>query len=601
MFTRLNLKPVKQPDRMVEYWKKEWKTILIVIISGLVFNGSMSMIPVMQGRLLDTVIYERTWKEILVQAVLFIGLVIFIQSFRGIKRFFVRVFANQTGAVMRKIIYNNILHRSYDELVQESAGDLMNKAVNDVDLCVEGMRKVTTEVFDTGVLMTGYMVSLLIYDWKMTIAACILIPVAMFIAERLKSIVVRFNKEARKQSSQTAELTYSDIDHMKLYRIEGVMADKRAQYEEKLSSLEKASVRANVIETSMQPIYNAISMLGMGVILYMGSVRVIENAWSIGTFTAYIAIFTALGIKASKAAKLFNSFQKASVSWKRLKPYCTGYQTTDMTDDFSDMSDMPMYENAEKEFQKHEQQAMMREHQRKYTIMVSHLSFQYINAEKKMIDDVTFSMKIGEIIGVTGPVACGKTTFGRVMTGVYDYEGSISMNGVELRMMTEYQRSRRISYQGHQPELFSDTIYQNITLGKHGDITQVLRDVCFDIDIRSMEDGIQTMVGNGGVRLSGGQQARIALARALWHQAPLIILDDPFSAVDMNTEKAILHNLKSHYRNSAFLLISHRLAAFPELDQVIYMKDGRMNIGNHQLLMENSVDYRNLYELQMET
>ena len=125
--------------------------------------------------------------------------------------------------------------------------------------------------------------------------------------------------------------------------------------------------------------------------------------------------------------------------------------------------------------------------------------------------------------------------------------------------------------------------------------------MCSSDLIRSMEDGIQTMVGNGGVRLSGGQQARIALARALWHQAPLIILDDPFSAVDMNTEKAILHNLKSHYRNSAFLLISHRLAAFPELDQVIYMKDGRMNIGNHQLLMENSVDYRNLYELQMDT
>lgn len=577
MFTKLDLSPVKHPDKMAEYWKKEWKTILVVIISGLIFNGSMSFIPVMQGRLMDSVIYDRSKETMIEQALIFIGLVIVIQTFRGIKRFGVRVFANQTGAVMRKIIYNNILHRSYDELVKETAGDLMNKAVNDVDLCVEGMRKVTTEVFDTGVLMTGYVISLMIYDWKMTIAACIMIPVAMFIAERLKVIVVRFNKEARKCSSSVAELTYSNIEHMKLYRINGVMAEKQAEYEEELIRLEKASVRANVIETSMQPIYNAISMIGIGVILYVGGVKVIDDVWSIGTFTAYISIFTALGIKASKAAKLFNSFQKATVSWKRLKPYCTGYETTNTEDALTDMDYLGTHP---------------------YVINCDHVSFCYKDAEEQLLDDVSFTVRTGEIVGVTGPVAGGKTTLGRVLTGVYDYDGSITMNGVQLSTMTEYQRSKRISYEGHHSDLFSDTIYNNITLGKEGDIAQVLSDVCFDIDLQTMENGIDTIVGNGGVRLSGGQQARIALARVLWHKAPLIILDDPFSAVDMDTERKIIENLHVNYRDCAFVLISHRLAAFPRLDQILYLSKGKAYTGTHEALLHDSEDYRMLYELQ---
>lgn len=577
MFTRLDLTSVKNPDRMAEYWKKEWKIILIVVISGMVFNGSMSLIPVMQGRLMDAVIYDCSMDTVIYQAVIFLGLVIVIQIFRGIKRFAVRVFANKTGAVMRKIIYNNILHRSLHELVKESAGDLMNKAVGDVDICVEGMRKVTTEVFDTGVLMAGYLISLFVYDWKMTILSCALIPVAMFIAERLKVVVVRFNKEARKRSSAVAQLTYSNIEHMKLYRTEGVMADKLRQYEDALTGLNRALVRANVIENSMQPVYHVISMLGIGVILYMGGIKVIENVWSIGTFTAYIAIFTALCIKASKAARLFNAFQKASVSWKRLKPYCAGYKVTDETDRLQDMENLGYAS---------------------YQISCNHLSFQYENAEKKMLDDVTFTIKTGEMLGVTGPVAGGKTTLGKVMTGIYDYDGNILMNGVELSSMTEFQRSRRIVYQGHKPELFSDTIYNNITLGDDGDITDVLKDVCFDEDIRLMSDGVETVVGSGGVRLSGGQQARIALARALYHKTPLIILDDPFSAVDMETEIKIINNLHKHYKNCAFLLISHRLAAFPGLDRIMYLNNGKVHVGTHDALMRENEEYRLLYELQ---
>ncbi len=149
--------------------------------------------------------------------------------------------------------------------------------------------------------------------------------------------------------------------------------------------------------------------------------------------------------------------------------------------------------------------------------------------------------------------------------------------------------------------MFSDTIYSNITLGSCGDITDVLRDVGFDEDLRSMPEGVKTQVGSGGIRLSGGQQSRIALARALYRRTPLMILDDPFSAVDMQTEAAILKNLRRRYADSIILLISHRLALFPQTDRILVLhgdRKGTTEYGTHESLLASSALYASVYHLQ---
>ena len=153
---------------------------------------------------------------------------------------------------------------------------------------------------------------------------------------------------------------------------------------------------------------------------------------------------------------------------------------------------------------------------------------------------------------------------------------------------------------GHDSQLLSDTIYNNITLGDGGDIMQVLHDVCFEEDLKSMPDGIHTLVGNSGIRLSGGQQARLALARALYHNGGILVLDDPFSAVDQKTEREIIRNIKEHYKDSMILLISHRVACFEQADQVILVKDGRALCKTHEGLLKTSAAYHALFDMQKE-
>jgi ABC-type multidrug transport system fused ATPase/permease subunit len=569
---KLTIEPIKEPQKIINYWKNEKLVVACIVFFGLTFNTSILLGPIYQGKLIDAIVNESDLTALVHLAITFILLILAIQLLRYCKRFFIRRFANKTSATMRLMVYNNILHKSMVQLEKEDAGNLMTRAISDVDLCVEGMRKFTTEVFDTGVLMTSYFVSLCIYDLRVTVFSCVFIPLAMFIAEKLKTLMYRYSLAYRQKSSEIASITYDSIENVLMYRSNGMEGANAERYRLELEDLRKKATKASILENTMQPVYNVIAMLGVVMVLYLGGNKIILGEWTIGIFITYMAMFSALAVKASKAAKLFNSVQKSQISWKRIKPFLGEYQ-------IKEASGRPIPQ--------------------KTSLEVSDLTFTYPSANAPILQNLRFSAKSGDLIGVTGPIASGKSTLGLALLALYPYQGSIKVDGKELCEYTEAERSQMISYLGHQSQLLSDTIYNNITLGSQADITQVLKDVCFDEDLATMKEGANTLVGSSGIRLSGGQMARIALARALLGKRKIIILDDPFSAVDMKTEEKIIENLKRGYANSIILIISHRLAMFDKVDNIILIKGcNQTEYGNHSYLMEHSEFYATIYKLQ---
>lgn len=566
------IKAIKNPDKIKNYWIKEKKSVILLTLFGILYDVGMVARPIYQGKLIDALIAKVNFNNLIKLSLTFIFIIGMVQFFRYLKRYYVRQFANATTATMRFMIYNNILHKEEKELNDENMGSLMTKAISDVDVCVEGMRKSTTEVFDTGVLFITYLVTLLQYDVKITLYACIFIPAAVFIAEKMKKIIFKFTKAYRSQLSQVSDITYDRIDNAILYRLYGREADNRVVYEEELEDFEKKAIVANIWENAMQPIYNVIAMGGIVFVIIMAGEKVYEGSFTVGVFSAYISIFAIMAAKASRIARLFNTIQKSSVSWKRIKSFLKGYKEIDKTRGIIS---------------------------KETKLEIENLYLKYDKSSDYIIKNLNFKARENNIVGITGPIGCGKSTLGRVFLGNINYEGSIKIDNKELRDYSEYERSKIISYMGHDAHLISDTIYNNITMGDDGDISHVLKMVCFDEDLKSMENGIETLVGNGGVRLSGGQQARIALARTLYHKNKILILDDPFSAVDMKTEKNIIDNLRANYGDCLILLISHRLAIFKYLNQIILInEDKTLEYGNHQKLIENSKLYNQLYLLQ---
>ncbi|MEG2124703.1 MAG: ABC transporter ATP-binding protein [Hydrogenoanaerobacterium sp.] len=564
---------MKNPQKIISYWKKQWRVVVLIVLTGTVFNASMSFAPVLQGRIIDILLSGGKTAQILRPAAVFVLVVVAVQLLRFLKRYYVRVFANRTGASMRQNVYNKLIHQSAADIADEKTGDLMTKVVSDVDACVEGMRKFTTEIFDTGVLMLSYLITLLYYGAWLTFCACAFIPAAMLLAEKLKTVIFKYTKAYRAQLSEVSQLSCENAENAILYRICSADKANLVRYNSALAVLKKKAVLANVLENSMQPVYNIIAMTGVFAIVLLGGKNVAAGLWTVGDFSAYLTIFSALAVKASKAAKLFNSMQKAQVSWQRIKPYLAEVK---------------------------EESTSAAEPLQPATLCVKSMAFTYPAAEKPTVQRISFSAKSGELIGITGPVASGKSTIGLALLGLYPYSGSICFNTKELSSCTSAEISSYLTYAGHESSLLSDTIYNNISLGTGGDIMPVLRDVCFEEDLAKMPQGVQTPVGASGVRLSGGQQARLALARALYCKSPVLVLDDPFAAVDIKTEERIVSNLKQCCKNRIIILISHRIACFKDADKVLLVNDGSAVCSTHDELLKTSDIYRNIVAMQKE-
>ena len=573
---------IEHPDKLTSYFKKEWLVLALVTVSGLVYNIGLTAGPYFEGqlaqKLYDIVQGKSTFIEMVLLAIIYVLVILFVQGSRCIKRFYVRRFANDTSRNMRHMLYNHLVHQSRSELNQESVGTLMTKAVADVDACAEGMRKFTTEVFDTGIALISYLAMMLIYDWKLAMIASICTPVAYIIAQKMKTCIYRYNSAYKKAASQLNDATMERVTGAVTYRVTGRELDRNEDYERHLYAYEKTAVMANMWENALPPIYNIISMAGVLFIIYLGGRNVLGIGfcqWDIAAFTAFLVCFTKMAIKSAKAAKLFNAVQKAQVSWKRIKPLMRDYVSDEIDDKISTRSSDKC----------------------SISLKVDKLMVKYEEGNA-LFSNMTFEAKAGDIIGVTGPVACGKSSLGKVFLDEIPYEGAIYIGKRELHEFSDQERNLTISYMGHNPELMSDTIENNIQYGENGSIMPYLEAVCLDKEIADMPDGIKTVVGSLGVRLSGGQQARLALARTLYHGRDIFILDDPFSAVDTQTERNIMNNIKKMIPDAIIIILSHRVTMFSEFDKVIWMEDGRVNVGTHASLIKEEPGYANMCAAQ---
>ena len=569
-----------QSDRVLAYFRLEWKVLVLITLSGLIYNLGLLAGPWFEGKMtgcLVDILNGNSETAAMLSLVLgYVAAIAIVQVSRYVKRFYVRRFANNVNRRMKQVLYRSLVTKSRASLKEEGEGDVMIKAILDVDDCAEGMRKFTTEIFDTGVALAAYAVMLLCYDWRLALLSMLFPPISYITAEKMKKMIQRTGAAYKKQSGLLSAATLDRAQNAITYRVFGCEKERQEAYEADLTAYEKSAIKANIWNTAMPPVYRVISMAGLLFILCFGQKNVLGTgwkSWSIAAFTTFLACFVKLSVKSSSAAKLFNAVHKAQVSWNRIKPLIAPKE--------------------EAEEDRSQEKKVCRK------LKVEHVNFAYPDG-KKILDDISFTAKKGEIIGITGSVACGKSTLGKVFLCEYPYEGSISCDEKELRAMRDTERTGTIGYLGHDPELFNDGVKNNILMGENKNVDDFLKAVCLDQEVAGMEDGTETLVGNGGVRLSGGQGQRLALARTLCHKKPVLILDDPFSALDKTTERQIFANLKELVRDNIVLLISHRLYLFPEMDQIIWMENGKAKVDTHENLLREVPEYRELFEEQEE-
>ena len=600
-----------RPDRILAYFQVEWKTLIWITISGLIYNLGLMAWPWSEGKMVGCLMRILTGAEqfsaMLRLAFFYVIVIGTVQLARYIKRFYVRRFANNVNRRMKRIVYRTLVHKSRVELEKEGAGNVITKAVSDVDDCVEGMRKFTTEIFDTGVALFGYVCMLLYYDWRIALISLIFPPFSYMIAEKMKAVVQRTGAAYKEETGRLNTETLDRITNAITYRVYGCERERGEHYEACLTEYEQSAVKANIWNAALPPVYRVITLAGTVMILYLGSRNIVGigwTSWDVAAFTTFLSCYTKLSDKSSKAAKLFNAVQKAQVSWKRIHPYMERAAETVVEDEIAVREEKISIENcgeamnADWEGGTEDKTRMKEVGKMEKVITADHLTFAYPGSDP-IFRDISFTAMPGQIIGITGPVACGKSTLGRSFLCEYPYEGHLTYGSRELSSYTEQERSRIVGYLGHDPELLGDSVENNVFLGDDDDVWTWLKAVCLDEEVREMEEKEKTVVGNSGVRLSGGQAARLALARTLCHKKPILVLDDPFSALDRRTEKQVFEHVKAYSKDRIVFLISHRLYLFPELDQVIWM-DRKMGVcKSHERMMAENLQYAELYRAQV--
>ena len=563
-----------RPDRIFSYFRAELLPLIFVTLSGLFYNVGLLAAPWFEGqlaqRLADILGGNARAASMAVLVLFYVLVTLAVQAARFVKRFYVRRFANNINRRMKGVLYANLVRSRRSELEEAGAGELLTRAISDVDDCVEGMHKFTTEVFDTGVALVGYVIMLLVYDWRLALLSLLFTPASYACAAWMKKPVQRAGAAYKKAAGALNAATLDRAQNALTYRIYGCERARETQYEAALDDYEKTAVRSSVRQSALPPLYLAVSEAGVLFILWFGAKNVLGTgwrAWDIAAFTTFLSCFTRLTVKSSKVAKLFNAVQKAEVSWKRIRALM---KTPEKLEPLAVVDTQ--------------------------TVTLENLSFSY--GETPVFSGLSLTAQPGEIIGVTGPVACGKSTFGRVFLCEAPYGGSAAFGQAELSALPPRRLAAAVGYLGHDPELSADTIENNVLCGSEQDAMPYLKAVCLQDEVLCMEHGPQTVIGSGGTRLSGGQAQRLALARTLAHPRPVLILDDPFSALDRSTEDAIFARLQDYAKDKVVFLISHRLYHFPQLQQVIFMEDGKTAVGTHEELLRTVPAYHRLYESQ---
>lgn len=578
--------PPKGKETLVRYlWKYRFQFI-ISSIGGILYNTAIVFSPILLGRLIDAAGGD-VGQKVLQSAAAFVGMTVFFQMARWVKRWFMRDQFNRVACDLRQTFLERMLGRDAAALEKETVGDMMSRTVGDITLVVDTVMTTLNEGWDTWLLMISFFVAMLFQDWQVTLLASLMVPVTIVLAQSMRHVLYRFAMAARRASAESNSSLQRYLSAVAVLRLFGREENEAEEIHGAFTRQAGFTIKELLMQQALLPLYALLAGLGIVVVLALGGQRVAAGQWTIGSFNAYLLMFIAFSGRTRVAARVFNRWHAARAAWVRVREKMMATPET-LAQPHKESPRNPLPEKA----------------LRADMLEIQDLRFGF--GTQEMLGPITLSARKGEIIGITGPVGSGKSLLAQALTGLYPYRGSIRVDGCELSGLAAEERSRLIAFAGHEQLLFSMTIGENVALtdpeGQAPDalrLSQALAAAALLEELPRFEKGLETRVGEKGVLVSGGQRQRIALARALYAPAPILILDDPFSAVDIATEETIIGHLRTDYPDRIILLLSHRLNAFRHADQVLVLRQGGViQSGSHEGLRLEPGLYRDILQAQ---
>ena len=547
-----------------EYYIKYGIFLIIGIVALLLVDYFQLKIPDIVGDIVDGLQYKTLTKDRLKEYVLFLGLVAIIMFFG---RFIWRICLFGTGirveCNLRNKVFKNMQFLSQRFFQENKTGNLMSIYTNDLTLIRQSFGTGTMMLVDAvclGAMALYKMFSLNILLSIFSLVSLILVTLCSSLIGKKITKATEDNFKAYGALSDFVQEDFSGISVIKAFVLEKLQVKLFSKYNtENMNStlvMTKLSVKLNIIITVILSFVNIGIIVYGGYLIYLHKNGLSTNLFSVGDLIKFSAYFGTLIWPIEAVGRLIDMHSQGKASLNRVSKIIDAEKEINdslVTEECKDISTL------------------------EGDIEYCNLSFSYPNDSKNVLYDVNLKINKGEFVGIIGETGSGKTTIVDLLLRIYNIDqGMLYIDGHDIMNLPLKTVRNNIAYVPQDNFLYGDKITNNIAFSEINEIDTKKVYECANIsgvknDIDNFKDGFDTVLGERGITISGGQKQRVSIARALYKNANILILDDSLSAVDTETEKTIITNLRNIRRGKTTIIIAHRITTLQNLDKIVVL------------------------------
>ena len=571
-----NFLPLKQ------YFVRNRWPIALGLMCLLIVDFLQLLIPLVIKKAIDLLTMKTATAQILIQqGMIILGLALMIAIFRYVWRYFLLGHSRKVEESLRNRIYGHLQTLSLSFYQKTKTGDLMARAINDINAIrmATGMGLVAlTDGIVLGIAAIGFMLSI---NVRLTLIALIPAPIIIVLTRILTRRMSTGFENAQKtfaDLTERAREVFAGIRVIKAYNRESWAHQNIEEEGQRYISVNMGLAKTLAFFFPMMVIFTNI---GLAIVIWLGGRLTILGNITTGDFVAFISYLNLLTWPMMAMGWVTNLVQRGSASMRRINGI---------------LEELPEIRDSAQSI--HIPQIRGK-------IEIEGLSFTHPGQSFYALKDIHLKIEAGDTIAVVGRVGAGKTTLLQTITRLLDAPaGTIFVDGWNVRQIPLQTLRKNIGFVTQEVFIFSDTIRNNVLFGRTGvsqdHLETVLRAADIFEDTKNLEKGLDTFLGERGITLSGGQRQRLTIARALILDPPILILDDALSMVDTRTEERILNQVLSLRRNKTNLIVSHRISTISRAERIAVLERGELvELGTHENLLEKGGIYATLYEKQV--